>query len=131
VCEAVLASVAVNERSQTATKIFSEDRPPARRLSIAKIALLRSAMIAARARAAEFPDRERRLIRRCVSQREDDFFRTKLLMRVFTPVFNGESAIGTICARRGRRVERHAQRFLIPQDPIRRRTDEALVFRED
>jgi hypothetical protein len=51
-------------------------------------------MIAARAGAAEFPERERRLVRRCVSQREDDFFRTKLLTRVFTPVFNGESAIG-------------------------------------
>ncbi len=40
VCEAVLASVAcVNERSQTATKIFSEDRPPAHglRLSAAGI----------------------------------------------------------------------------------------------
>jgi hypothetical protein len=57
VCEAALASVAcVNERSQTATKIFSEDRPAARRLSIVKIAS--SALDHERciARASEFPD---------------------------------------------------------------------------
>jgi hypothetical protein len=43
-------------------------------------------------------------------------------------VFNGESAIGTICARRGRRVERHAQRFLIPQDLSRPRTRASARF---
>jgi hypothetical protein len=52
---------------------------------------LRSAMDRCIARAAEFPDRERCIVRRCVSQREDDFFRTKSHTRVFTAVFNGES----------------------------------------
>jgi hypothetical protein len=48
--------------------------------------------------------------------------------RIFTPVFNGESAIATICARRGRRIERHAQRSLIPPDDEH---EQAVVFQED
>jgi hypothetical protein len=48
------------------------------------------------ARPAGFPDRERRIVRRCVSQREDDSFRTKAHTQVFTAVFNGESCAGTI-----------------------------------
>jgi hypothetical protein len=94
VCEAVLASVAcIKERPQTATKIFSEDRPPARRLSIVKIASSPLDHDRCIARAVEFPDQERRVIRRS--------FRTKSLTRVFTPVVTGESAIGTICDRLG------------------------------
>jgi hypothetical protein len=74
VCEAVPASVAcVNERSQTATKIFWEDRPAPGRLSIVKIAPFALDHHRGIARAAEFPDRERR----CVCQLEDDSFRTK------------------------------------------------------
>jgi hypothetical protein len=93
VCEAVLASVArVNERSQTATKIFSEDRLPARRLSIVKIASSALDHDHCIALAAEFPDRERRIVRRCVAQREDDPLRTKSHTRVFTAVFIGRLA---------------------------------------
>jgi len=40
--------------------------------------------------AAEFPDRERCIVRHSVSQCEDDVFRTKLRMRVFMAVFDGE-----------------------------------------
>ena len=102
VCEAVLASVAcVNERLQTATKIFSEERPPARRLSIVKIASSALDHDRSIALAAEFPDRERRIVRRCVSRREDDSLRTKSHTRVFTAVLIGESGLNTICDRLG------------------------------
>jgi hypothetical protein len=51
--------------------------------------------------AAKFPDTERCIVRHYVSQHEDESFRTKLRTRVFTALFNGESAMGTICSRRG------------------------------
>jgi hypothetical protein len=77
VCEAVPASVArVNKRSPTATKIFSEDTPlhvaSQSSRSLFKIALLRSAMIVASRVRQLFPNGERRIVRRCVSQHEDD-----------------------------------------------------------
>jgi hypothetical protein len=50
------------------------------------------------ARASEFPDGERRIVRRFVSEAEDDSFRTKSHARVFTAMFNGESYDGRICA---------------------------------
>jgi hypothetical protein len=75
-------------RSQTATKIFSEDRPAAGRLSIVKIAPSALDHHRGIARATECPDKERR----CVRQREDDFLRTKLHTRVFVAVFIGSLA---------------------------------------
>jgi hypothetical protein len=53
------------------------------------------------AQAAKFPDRERRIARRCVSQREDHSFRTKSHTRVFTAVFIRGSCANTICDRLG------------------------------
>jgi hypothetical protein len=89
VCEAVLASVAcVKKRSQTATKIFSDDRPPARRLSIVEIAPFALSNDRCIASAAELSDRGRHIARRCVSQREGDSFRTKSHTSVFAAVFN-------------------------------------------
>jgi hypothetical protein len=76
----------------------------------------------------EFPDKERRIVRRCVSQREDESLRTKARTRVFTAVFISESCVNAICARLGTRVERHAQCALIPQDLTRRRTSARARF---
>ena len=38
------------------------------------------------------PDRERGIVRRCVSHREDDSFRTKSDTRAFTAVFNEDTS---------------------------------------
>jgi hypothetical protein len=127
VCEAVLASVArVKRRSQTATKIFSEDRPAhvacQSRRSCAKIVPLRSRMRGCIVSAVAFPDRDRRIVHRHVSQCEDDLVRTKSHARVFTAAFIGESCLNTICARLGERGERHVECSLILQDLTRRRT---------
>jgi hypothetical protein len=83
--------------ARTATKIFSEDRPAAGRLSIVKIAPSALDHHRGITRAAEFPDRERR----CVCQREYDSLRTKLHTRVFTAVFIGGPCVNTICDRLG------------------------------
>jgi len=102
-----LPSRASNKRSQTTTKIFSDDRLPHaacqswdRACEIGPFALGNDRCIAP---AAESPDRERCIVRRCVAQREDDFFRAKLRMRVFTVAFKASLAIGTICSWRARR----------------------------
>jgi hypothetical protein len=54
----------VNKRSETATKIFSEDRARAGRLSTVKMACYALDPDHCIARAVEFPDWERRFIRR-------------------------------------------------------------------
>jgi hypothetical protein len=102
-------------RSQTATKIFSEDRPlhvdvnrEDRAFALGNDRCM--------ARAAEFPDRGRRIVRRCVSQREEEFFRTKSPTRVF----NDESASMRFAPDADAGVERHAQRPLMPQTVTRK-----------
>lgn len=87
-----------------------------------KIALLSIGNAHCVACAAEFPDRERCIVRCCASQREDDFFRTKSHTRIFTALFNGEYCDRAICAHAGAGVERHAQCAVIPQDLTARRT---------
>jgi hypothetical protein len=67
-------------------------------------------MIVGIASAAEFPDRGHRIVRRCVSQREDDSFRTELRMRAFAAVFDGESCDRyDLALDMGAGVELHAQ----------------------
>jgi hypothetical protein len=133
VCEAVLAPVAcVNERSQAAAKIVSEGRPRARRLSIVKsrfvksrfceIALLVPSNDLCIASPAEFPANRRRLVRCSVSQREDDFFRTKLRMRVCATVFDGSRAICTILRSTWSPEFNVTRAPLIPHALTRRRT---------
>jgi hypothetical protein len=88
-----------------------EDRAPLRSATITKFHVRRN-----------FPTAERRLVRRCVSQHEDDFFWTKLRMRVFAIVFDRES-----CDRYDLRSTRAPElnvtpALLIPHAVTRRRT---------
>jgi hypothetical protein len=123
VCEAVLASDAcVNERSQTATKIFSEDRPAARRLSIVKIASSALDQDRCIARAEECPDgNDASLTVAFLNLKTIPSGRSRT--RASSPQCSTASvAIGTIWPRRGAGVERHAQFAVIPQHRTRRRT---------
>ena len=130
VCEAVLASVAcVNERSQTATKIFSEDRPRRVACQSRRSRHVRSARDPCVARPAEFPDTEPCVARRGVSQLEDDSFRTNS----HTQHLLGGAQRRVIRSVRlaldaGAGVEPLAQCAVIPQDLTRRRTRARSLF---
>ena len=121
VCEAVLASVAcVNDRSQAATKIFSEDRPRAGRLSIVKIALLALSNDHCIPRGRSFPTGKNVSLRvRCLNAKR------LLPRRSGTRARSHRCSVcrvNTICTRPGCGVERHAQRTLVPRDLTTRRT---------
>jgi hypothetical protein len=89
VCEAVPASVAhVTKRAGGHEDLLGR-QARTRRLSIVKIASFALDPDRCLARAPEFPDGERRMVRRCVSQHEDDVFRTKSHTCTFTAVFIG------------------------------------------
>lgn len=73
-------------------------------------------------RAADSPDAQRRAIHHRGSLREDVRVPTKWHRRLFTAVLSGGHCSGTMCARRGRAVEGHAQFHAIPQAVTRQRT---------
>ena len=83
-------SRASNERSQTATKIYSEDRCAERRLSIAKIAPFALGDDGRIARAVDFPDAERRIVSTLRYSSADDCIRTTSHTRMFTAALTGE-----------------------------------------